>query len=295
MTKHYTDLELMNWRPAKNVGGSTIGSREVCQVVTGGDGLSRSIVAVQQPSSTAGKSYCVNGPMPIPAGKFGRVCFGPVVLVAYDTGSPAVDDQFGWKASQGTVSTGSNPLFSVMRVVDSTNKLLLGVVTGGTSLIPIELKGDLSGTSSTTAYRLIDDGSGNEEADLTGDTIDVYNQPQGRQFRALGRDTMGSGTGGARGWVQMSSITGRYEVVQVQEQAKVIGGAATVDGSKNLVSISTLYSMDGGQLPAATTLSVSTTPALYVTGWTTNSGSDGTFLWDEHNARYKPIDLVCKT
>ena len=220
MTKHYTDLELMNWRPAKNVGGSTIGSREVCQVVTGGDGLSRSIVAVQQPSSTAGKSYCVNGPMPIPAGKFGRVCFGPVVLVAYDTGSPAVDDQFGWKASQGTVSTGSNPLFSVMRVVDSTNKLLLGVVTGGTSLIPIELKGDLSGTSSTTAYRLKDDGSGNEEADLTGDTIDVYNQPHGRQFRALGRDTMGSTAGGARGWVQMSSITGRYEVVQIAEENK---------------------------------------------------------------------------
>ena len=126
MTQHYTDTELMTWRPAKNTGSVAINPREVCKVVTGGDSLKRSIVAVQQPDSTAGQSYCVNGPMTIPPGGFGRVCFDPVVLVAYDSGTPAIDEAWGWKAGQGTVSKGSNPRVTVMRIVDSTAKVMMG-------------------------------------------------------------------------------------------------------------------------------------------------------------------------
>ena len=125
--KQYTDSELMLWRPAKNVGSAVINPREIVRVCTGGDSLNRSIVAVTQPDSTVGKTYAVNGPVPIQANDFGRVCFGPVVLVAYDTGTPAVDDQYGWVSGQGTVSaSSSNLIINNLRVVDPTNKLLLG-------------------------------------------------------------------------------------------------------------------------------------------------------------------------
>ena len=132
--KQYTDSELMLWRPAKNVGSAVINPREIVRVCIGGDSLSRSIVAVTQPDSTVGKTYAVNGPVPIQANDFGRVCFGPVVLVAYDTGTPAVDDQYGWVSGQGTVSaSSSNLIINNLRVVDPTNKLLLGSLLGGTT------------------------------------------------------------------------------------------------------------------------------------------------------------------
>ncbi|MFA5262236.1 MAG: hypothetical protein WC378_00315 [Opitutaceae bacterium] len=135
MVQRLTDAELFTWRPAKNVGSAVIGARHVCRVCTGGDGLDRSIVAVTQPDSTAGLVYAVNGPTPIPVGGFGRVCFGPVVLVAYETGTPAVDEQWGWVEDQGTIEKDSNPIVNVLRVVNSTTKLLLGLVISGGDLV----------------------------------------------------------------------------------------------------------------------------------------------------------------
>ena len=171
MTKHYTDLELMTWRPVKNVGSATINPREVCLVCTGGDSLDRSITAVKQPTNTPGKSYCVNGPSLITAGKFGRACFGPVVLVAYDTGSPAVNDQYGWKSSQGTVSKDSNPLFSVLRVVDTTHKLLLGLTAPPPAICIGKLDGPLAQGSSAKVSKWTCAGGSFSD---TGDNVTAY-------------------------------------------------------------------------------------------------------------------------
>ena len=162
MTKHYTDLELMQWRPAKNVGGSTINPREICRVCTGGDSFNRSIVAVTQPDSSLGQVYVVNGPTAMAAGKFGRVCFGPVVLVKYDTGTPAIEDSYGPKSGQGTVTKNYPATCIFQRIVDSTNKLMLA------RLKPIDrLIGKLDGSLSQGSYATVSvwAGVGNSEAD----------------------------------------------------------------------------------------------------------------------------------
>jgi hypothetical protein len=171
MTKHYTDLELMTWRPVKNVGSATINPREVCLVCTGGDSLDRSITAVKQPTSTAGKTYCVNGPTPIAASRFGRACFGPVVLVKYDTGSPATDDRYGWKDGQGTVVKDSNALFNVLRVVDTTNKLMLGAIFTSAGICIGKLDGSLSQGSYATVSKWTCAGGSFSD---TGDNVTAY-------------------------------------------------------------------------------------------------------------------------
>lgn len=201
MTKQYTDLELMSWRPVKNVGSATINPREVCLVCTGGDSLDRSITAVKQPTSTAGKSYCVNGPTPIAANRFGRACFGPVVLVTYDTGSPAVDDRYGWKDGQGTVVKDSNSLFNVLRVVDTTKKLILASVIGGSSLKLGKLDEALPVQSGTTTKTVsVWAWNGTAFAD-TGEDIEVYDwlMKTGATAIALGKKVVCANIGGA--WI----------------------------------------------------------------------------------------------
>jgi hypothetical protein len=209
MTKHYTDLELMTWRPVKNVGSATINPREVCLVCTGGDSLDRSITAVKQPTSTAGKSYCVNGPTSIAAGKFGRACFGLVVLVKYDTGSPATDDRYGWKDSQGTVVKDSNVLFNVLRVVDSTNKLLLGAVIGGGSLTPRVLYDDVApGDADKYAWPV----DNTMAANTSADKVKLQNTFPG-MFRGFGSSHSGfSASTAAKVWTS-TGLDGKEHIV----------------------------------------------------------------------------------
>jgi hypothetical protein len=157
MTHEYTDLELMTWRPAYNVGSAVINPREVCRVAAGDD-LRNSMVGVTQPDATAGQTYCVNGPMSIKSGGYGKVCFGPVVLVAYESGSPVLDEQWGWKASQGTVVKGSNPLFRVLRIVNPTAKLLLGSTIPSIALRFGHLAAELLSTDANGVDTHCDDG-----------------------------------------------------------------------------------------------------------------------------------------
>jgi hypothetical protein len=133
MTHQRTDFELMQWRAAKNTGDADIGPREVVEIVTGGDDLDRSILAVARPSDPIGNSLAVNGPTSIKAGKFGKVCCGPIVLVKYggsapeEVGgdSPDVDSLWSPDPDSGDLSWGHVGMFRCLRLVDTSTKIML--------------------------------------------------------------------------------------------------------------------------------------------------------------------------
>jgi len=125
-------------------------------------------------------------------------------------------------------------------------------------------------------------------AKVTTETVTVWDPWE--QLRGIGHTDTRTGS---RGVALMCN--GVWVIQRMQELAKVIGGVATVDGSNVVTSVTSLYSMDGGLLPIETTLTTATTPPIYVTGWTTDTSADVTFIWDETNARYKLIDAPCPT
>ncbi len=296
MTQQYTDLELMSWRPAKNVGSATINAREVCKVCTGGDSLDRSIVAVKQPDADEGKTYCVNGPTPIAVGAYGRVCFGPVVLVAYDTGTPAIDDQYGWKSGQGTVVKDEGVLFNVLRVVNSTSKLLLGSIIGGESATRrFELKdahapsGTTPNTTSATAYVCDEDWVAD-----TSDEFEVYD-PLNR-FRGRARGAMSSPNDkGSQGEARLCS-NGHWEIVWMQPHALRINalvneasGVATTDSTFAIDAIEVMQPT-GGLLMSDLT---SGDGAYNVFGWKIDNDTRVDLAWNEADAHWDVVQAKC--
>ena len=260
MTQHYTDTELMTWRPAKNVGSVAINAREVCKVVTGGDSLKRSIVAVQQPDSSAGQNYCVNGPMTIPPGGFGRVCFDPVVLVAYDSGTPAIDEAWGWKAGQGTVSKNSNPLVTVMRIVDPDAKVVMGR-WAKTELVAFELKDDVDPSASGpfAAWSLSWNTSTNDYGDPDyGSDPDLQLYDPFSKFLAVGHDHIGSGSG-FHGFCNAEGVIVRLDSAQI---GKLSGSLS--QGSTASVTIW----VDSGGTDVATSMTVTARDWLMTSGAT---------------------------
>lgn len=102
----------------------------------------------EQPGTTFRRYFIVNGPESVAASATGvgyivngsqnRVC-----IAAYDSGSPASGEEWGVKPSQFTLSKGYPGCFTVLGILDSTNKWMLGY------LHPINiLIGELSGTLS---------------------------------------------------------------------------------------------------------------------------------------------------
>lgn len=88
--------------------------------VTGG----KNILQGSQPSTTFSRSYAVNGEFPIAANGYGGAYTHGLVLVKYDTGTPAVGETWGPAPSQWTVKKGY-PGFICMGIVSSTDKIML--------------------------------------------------------------------------------------------------------------------------------------------------------------------------
>lgn len=143
-----TDFELMEWRPVYNAGNTTIGSFELCRVYSD-NSQERSIVSVCTPDSTLGIIYAVNGPIPLAPGEFGRACFGPIVLVAYNTGTPTLGSGYGPVSGSGKVVVNQPACIITIRIVDSTNKIMLAHLVPITKVIGV-LDDTLSTGSSAT-------------------------------------------------------------------------------------------------------------------------------------------------
>jgi hypothetical protein len=175
MTRQYADLELFAWRQANNTGSPIINPYEVCEVVDG-SGLPRATVGVSQPTSPLGDVFVVNGPTAMAASRHGRVCFGPVVLVKYDSGEvPEFNSMWGPEAGSGSLVSESGQ-FRCLRVVSEDDKLMLAYVGGAggegalvrlTDSCPAA-SGDPRVPGTTTAYTRI------KGADPTGAPIENW-------------------------------------------------------------------------------------------------------------------------
>lgn len=118
-----------NWGLWYNDGSATIAPFECFAVKRTIREAEEIVVYGEQPSSTVRKTYLVNGPFPCEPGKYSQYQSGVEVQFAYDTGTPAEGDQYGWKAGQGTLVKDSNPFITVMGVVRADTKIAIGRIT----------------------------------------------------------------------------------------------------------------------------------------------------------------------
>lgn len=151
---------------------------------------------------------------------------------------------------------------------------------------PFELKTSLEPGGTADAWSVHIDQNAGEYADPDRESnTDLVLFDFQKCFCAIGYDDTAAGESGARG--ECNADGG---IIHVQQQAKVLGGSAAVDGSGNLTQVQNLYVMDAGQLPAVTSLTPNTTPPLNPNGWKTQASADVTMLWDESARSYKVID-----
>jgi hypothetical protein len=243
----------------------------------------------QQPDSTVGAIYAVNGLVSVAAGKYGRCCLpGQSVLVAYDSSAtPSCGDVWGPKSGQGTATANGNPgCLTVEGVTDSSNKIMLAQLVKA-SLHAVELKTTLKPSSdgsvtSATGWIVAIDPSTHTFIDPTyADTsnlITVYDPSA--SFYSLGHDASPGASGDGRGdivWINDDNV-----VVAAEQLSQWIKGTvAAVDGSKFPTSITGCTTIDGGSMLTSDTVSSSTSPAIDANGFDTVTGSQATMMLDK--------------
>ncbi|MFA5445332.1 MAG: hypothetical protein WC262_10220 [Bacteroidales bacterium] len=123
-----------------------------------------------QPTSTFCRDFLVNGPVTVPNGAMGRCYTGPVVLVAYETGTPSIGDGYGAKPDQFTAAVNYPECLICRGIYDSTNKIMWANLHIIEEVIG-KLDGALSQGGSATVS--IWSGEGGSEVD-TGINITAY-------------------------------------------------------------------------------------------------------------------------
>lgn len=83
------------------------------------------VLNVATPSTTFYRTYLVNGPVSIQPSGWGWAQKGPLVRVAYDSGTPANGEGWGPKPSQDTVAQFYPEICKIQGVYDSTAKIAL--------------------------------------------------------------------------------------------------------------------------------------------------------------------------
>ncbi len=84
---------------------------------------------VEKPDSTLRKVYLVNGGSEVAKYTIGRGYTSGTVKVLYDTGTPAVDEGWGPKASQWTLSKNYPKVGTVAGIHDTTEKIMLATIS----------------------------------------------------------------------------------------------------------------------------------------------------------------------
>jgi hypothetical protein len=147
--------------PWRNDGGYDIGPFEVFAITDSVVVDGQAILVGEQPSSTFHVNYGVNGAHTVTAnGGYGTYQPGPEVRIVYDTGTPAVGEEYGPKAGQGTLVKGYPSICTVLGIVDSENKIAL-VRMKSIEYVWARLEEDLYPCGEAAAKVLIPDSNGN--------------------------------------------------------------------------------------------------------------------------------------
>ena len=262
-------------------------------------------VTVEKPSSTVRKEYAVNLGAEVAAAASGRChCPGPEpILIAYDTGTPAVGEVWVPKAGQWTLTKGTEGAAWGVRVIgiyDATTKILLGRVVESSLDVAFELYDDVGPgdvTNAKQAWRL-KNSSGSLVRDTDAVKIVVNDGVLG-DVRAYGSNHSGFSTG-AKGWASMEA-DGKYHVKSIQRLAKTIivantasGHAAVAAGTASFTATFTRV-CDDGQPP---TVSSPATLVVYNPGWEIDDAAANiTCVMDTgtgvSNCLYRIIDAPC--
>lgn len=144
-------------------------------------GSGDAIPKVKRPGTTYYEDWLVNGDAPVSDQAYGMAQLGPVVVFAYDSGSPTAKSIYGPKPSQFTGSAGYAGLLRTIKIIDSTNKWAKGFLYSPITALLAKADSGVTARSGTTP------GSGtvsiwcNVSGTLTDTTMDVtaYNMSGG--------------------------------------------------------------------------------------------------------------------
>jgi hypothetical protein len=206
--------------------------------------------------------YVFNGDQPISKSGDGRgTCFdgsdGPCKILLDDYTDAGYGTEMGYVPGQWYVKPGYPAVARCLAsALDAAQNIALAAVHP-IEQIAFELKGDKVPGTWCDAYWLrpsTTDPSG-YEPNTEAQYFLVSDQLNGKQWRAKGRTTLNSsnsptGRHGACGIASWNPTTNRYEIVQMQEQAKRIRGILTSDvNHSNGGTIKNVAPIDGGQMP----------------------------------------------
>ena len=227
-----------------------------------------------QPTSTFCRDFLVNGPVAVPNGAMGRCYAGPVVLVAYETGTPSIGDGYGAKPDQFTAAVNYPECLICRGIYDSTNKIMWAEYHPIRDF-PFMLKESLTPGGTATAYLTTPDGTIiDESTPLVVTVTDTIGDK-----RAVGKDDRSAG--GALGLAEVLS-DGTVAIVNIHQQALLIKATAKAAISGSTGTVDNVTVRDRGMSPVAessTELSVNNPLNYYV-------ADDGVCLleWNESSS-----------
>lgn len=160
------------WRAFKNSSGETIPRYGLFRIhdvdVTTPEVYQR---VAKKPDTTFSRLYAVNSSMEVGNGELGLCRTFGEVMVAYDSGSPALLEGWGAKPSQFTASQYFLDCLIVEKILDSTNKIMLARLSPISSGL-----GKANATIANGASGDISIWYGDFTGDITGMDLGMHNE-----------------------------------------------------------------------------------------------------------------------
>lgn len=238
-----------------------------------------------QPTSTFCRDFLVNGPVTVPNGAMGRCYTGPVVLVAYETGTPSIGDGYGAKPDQFTAAVNYPECLICRGIYDSTNKIMWAEYHPIRDF-PFMLKESLTPGGTADAYPTEPDGTILDDSWYVTVTDTIGDK------RAVGKDDAGEGNDGALGLAEVLA-DGTVAIQNIHQQAKMIYCQAKIASGNTLTVVDHVSPMDGGMSPVTSDTAELT--MTYSGTWETDDDAWGIAAWDETADVWRPLDFPCKT
>jgi hypothetical protein len=190
--------------PIQNAAASSLPAFGVCRVT----GLNTSwngppAFTVDQPDGTFRRNYLVNGPLELAPGQFGLAQRGPLVDVLYDSGTPALDEGWGPKPGQWSLSKHYPLPFTVLGLVQASAQRMLARHEPPSFLLG-RISSNLA-VGASGSVQVCESVSPGSEAEISGWTVTAWNR-----FASL------TASSSAKKWVALNWINGRWYLVAAE-------------------------------------------------------------------------------